>query len=50
MQFDNRAECFDEEEMTGEDDAKTVYIGAELSDVVAITNGTREKQFNICEK
>ena len=50
MQFDNCAECFDEKEMTGEDDAKTVYIGVELSDVVAITNGTCEKQFNICEK
>jgi len=36
--------------MTGDDDAKTVYIGVELSDVVAITNSTREKQFNTCEK
>jgi hypothetical protein len=33
--------------MSGDDDGKTVYIGAELSDVVIISKVKREKYFDI---
>ena len=36
--------------MTDDIDAKTVYIGAELSDVVVISKMKYEKYFDSCEK
>lgn len=36
--------------MTGDYDAKSVCIVAELSDIVVITKVKREKHFNRCEK
>jgi hypothetical protein len=36
--------------MTSGDGAKSVYIGAKLSDVVVISKVNREKYFDGCEK